>query len=187
MAWETKGNQSRVEVVRTNNNGATWSSHLLLSSTLNNSWAPMLWAVGNSAWISTQQNPGGSKSQIWIYATTNAGSTWSSPISLSGPGTKGTATSFPFTVSSSDGTNVFVGWSQQVNSGYWVFRIAFSGDGGSTWTAAPGINVSGNPAGTQAGNNNDVANGAIAATGAHCYAVWLYVNGRTNQIYFAHS
>jgi len=187
IARETKGNQSQVEVVHTSNYGATWTSHFLLSSTLSNSWAPMIWAVGNTAWIATQQNPGGSKSQIWIYTTNNAGSTWSSPFSLSGSGGRGTATSFPFTVSSSDGTNVFVGWSHQASSGYWVFRVAFSGDGGSTWTAAPSINVSGNPAGTQAGNNNDVANGAIAATGTHCYAVWLYVNGKTNQIYFASS
>jgi len=142
------------------------------------------WKTKNA---STQQNPGGSKSQIWIFATKNSGTSWSAPISLSGPGGRGTATSFPFTVSSSDGTNVFVGWSQQVNSGYWVFRVAYSGDDGSTWTIPPGINVSGNPSGTQAGNNNDVANGAIAASGARCYAVWLYVSGRTNQIYFTHS
>ncbi|MDA4129134.1 MAG: hypothetical protein OK457_00025 [Thaumarchaeota archaeon] len=54
------------------------------------------------------------------------------------------------------------------------------------WTSAPGINVSQNAVG-QAGNSNDVATAEISANGVHCYAVWQYVNGASNQIYFSSS
>ena len=109
---------------------------------------------------------------------------------LSGIPSKGSDTSFPFTVATSDGQNVFVAWSQQIISGYWVMRIAYSSDGGTTWTSTPSSpassTVSQNSAG-EAGNNNDVATGAISAFGTHCYVVWQYANGASNQIYFARS
>jgi hypothetical protein len=187
IAWETKGNTSQVYVTSSNNNGTTWSTPLLLSSDFTNSWQPMGWAVGNESWIAMQTNPRSSgQSQEYVYTTTNAGATWSSPVSLSGPPSKGTDTAFPFTAASSDGQNVFIGWSQQLSPGYWVFRVSYSSNGGSTWTSAPGIDVSQNNAG-EASNNNDLATGAIAAYGTQCFAVWQYENGATNQIYFSFS
>lgn len=186
ITWQTKTSASRVYVTATNDNGRTWTPALYLSSTLPNSWQPMLWAVGNSAWIATHTNPGGSGSQVYVYTTTNAGRNWNAPVSLSGPLGTGTTTSFPFTVASSDGVNVFVAWSQQVSPGYWVFRVSYSGDGGITWSPAPGINVSHNTSG-RAGDGTDVANGAILSYGTHCFAAWQYISGTTSQIYFSHS
>jgi hypothetical protein len=90
-------------------------------------------------------------------------------------------------VVSSDGTNVFVAWSQHSNPTTWTFRVAYSANGGATWTAAPGVNVSQNPSGTQAASNSDLANGAIASFGTHCYAVYQLTSGATSQVYFASS
>jgi hypothetical protein len=155
-----------------------------LTNTVPDSWAPMLWAHGNSAWIAERQNPGGSAGQVWVYTTTNNGTSWNNPVSLSGRGASGSAETFPYTVASSDQVNVFVAWSHQIRSGYWTFMISYSGDGGIHWTAPPGINVSKNNNG-EAGRETDIATGAISSYGATCYAAWQYTSGTSNQIYYA--
>jgi len=183
--YETKGPcPCQVNYTLSHDSGNTWSREATLSKTLPNAWAPMIGAFGNTVWVAFHTYPGGSKSQVYVYTSTNTGTSWNAPVSLSGLSGN---TGFPFTVVSSDGTNVFVGWSQQSNSNTWIFRVTYSANGGSTWTAAPGINVSQNPTGTQAGNNADLANGAIASFGTHCYAVYQFISGTTNQIYFASS
>ncbi|MFI5421107.1 MAG: sialidase family protein [Nitrososphaerales archaeon] len=188
MAGETKGSASNVEYTTSNNNGTTWSN--AANFTISNAWAPMVGAHGNSSWIALQTHPGSSSSEVWVFTTNNGGGKWTGPALLSGIPAKGSDTSFPFTVATSDGQNVFVAWSQQIISGYWVMRIAYSSDGGTTWTSTPSSpassTVSQNTTG-EAGNNNDVATGAISAFGTHCYVVWQYVNGASNQIYFARS
>jgi hypothetical protein len=183
--WESKGNTSVVYYSYSNNYGANWTMPTVLTSTFNNAWSPMLGAYNNSAWIAIHTNPGSAKSQVYIYTSNNAGATWSSPIALSQNPRLGSDTGFPFTVTSSDGQNVFVAWPQQVSLGTWQFFASYSPNGGLSWTQLPGTDVSQNPVGTQASNNNDVANGAIASFGANCYAVWQYVVGSTNQVYFA--
>ena len=188
MAWETKGSNSNAQVSSTNNNGSNWSPVINLS--VSNAWAPMIGAYGKSSWIAVQTHPGSSASQIYVFTTSNAGKIWSGPRSLSGAPAKGSDTSFPFTVATSDGQNVFVAWSQQISPGYWVMRVASSADGGSTWFSTPSSpaasTISQNTNG-EAGNNNDVATGAISAFGTHCYVVWQFTNGATSQIYFSSS
>ncbi|MDA4129133.1 MAG: glycoside hydrolase [Thaumarchaeota archaeon] len=129
--WETKHNTSNVEMMNSNDGGITWTPGSNLSSTLPDAWNPMIGSVRSSAWAAIQQYPGSSKSQIFIYTTTNGGTTWSSPTSLSGKGPAGSSTGFPFNVATTDGQNVFVAWSQQISSGYWVLRVGYSGDGGT--------------------------------------------------------
>ena len=121
-----------------------------------------------------------------MFTTTNGGNSWNAPVSLSGKGSANSDDSFPFTVSTSDGRNVFVGWSQQLSPGYWVMRVGYSTNVGITWSAAPGIDVSQNTIG-EAGNGTDVATAAISSFGTHCYATWQFMNGITNQIYFSYS
>jgi len=190
VAYETKGPCSTsgcmVNYTISHNSGNTWSTETELSTTLPNSWAPMLAAHGSSAWIATHTYPGGAASQVYVYTSKNSGTTWGAPVDLSGMNGD---TSFPFTVATSDGTHVFVAWADQTSTSTntWVFLVSYSANGGSTWTSAPGINVSQNPSGTQASTNNDIAQGAIASFGTHCYAVWQYTNGASNQIYFSSS
>jgi hypothetical protein len=183
VAWEAKGGTSTIYETTSNDYGNTWSSVIELTNPalIRDAWAPMIWAYGNSSWIAVHTSPGGADSQVYVYTTTNAGATWSTPVSLSGPvGAEGT-TSFPFTVSSSDGVNVFVAWSQQLSPNYWSLILSYSGDGGSTWTPAPGIDVSQNANGTQASNNNDLADAAIWSSGASVFATWQYWNDTTPQ------
>ena len=141
-AWEGKGNDSLVTVAKTNNNGAIWSTPMSFS--MLNNWHPMIGAFGKAAWIATLQHPGGSAAQVFLFTTTNGGDSWNAPVSLSGKGGTNSDDSFPFTVSTSDGSNVFVVWSQQQSPGYWVLRVGYSSNGGITWGAAPGIDVSQN-------------------------------------------
>ena len=150
--YETKGDVcstcGQVNYTLSHNSGNNWSREATLSTTLKDSWAPMVAAFGSTVWVADHTFPGGAKSQVYVYTSTNAGTSWKSPVSLSGMSGD---TSFPFTVVSSDGTNVFVAWSQQSSSTTWIFRVAYSGDGGTTWTAAPGINVSQNPSRNSSG------------------------------------
>ncbi len=81
--WETKHSTSQVQVMNSSKSGLSWTAPANLSTTLPDSWNPMIGAVGNNAWIALQQYPGGSASQIFVYTTSNAVSTWSSPTSLS--------------------------------------------------------------------------------------------------------
>jgi hypothetical protein len=185
VAWETGGSTSVVESVVSNNYGSSWSSPVDLTSSIPDSWAPMVWAYGSSAWIGLREYPGGAKGTVWVLTSTDGGSSWSQH-SVSGTGAKGSAETFPYTVRSSNGRNVFVAWSHQVSTGYWTFTVSYSGDGGNTWTPAPGITVSTNKNG-EAGFENDVATGSISSNGIHCYAVWQFTSGTTNQVYFAHS
>jgi hypothetical protein len=184
-AWEAKGNSSVVYYSYSNSYGANWTQPAVLSSAFNDTWAPMVWAYNNSAWIAVHTYPGGPKSVVYMYTTSDAGANWSSPVQLSQGPRIGSDTSFPFTVTSSDGQNVFVAWSQQTDANTWQVYASYSPDAGLNWTAAPGIDVSQNPNGTQASNNNDLANAAIASYGSNCYAIWQYMVGNTNQIYFA--
>jgi hypothetical protein len=194
--YETKGpcNQPSggcvVGYAYSNNHGKTWSPQVNISATVSpklpNSWAPMVNAFGNSSWIADHTFPNGSKSQVYVYTNTNAGKSWNSPVDLSGLSGR---TSFPFNVATSDGKNVFVGWSQESSTKpvTWVMRVSYSADGGLTWSPAPGINASNNPLGTQAGNNQDLATGEISSFGTHCYVVYQLINGTSNQVYFTSS
>ncbi len=184
VAWFSAptDNNNEIYYIHSNNNGATWSSVSVLSTSLPNTINPMLWAYGNTSWIAVVQNPGASDGKIWVYTSTNAGSTWSSPVLLSGSG----QVSYPWTVASSDGQNVFVGYSQKTSFG-WIVRVGYSTNGGASWGAAPSANASGNTNG-KAGQAQDQADTAIASSGSHCYAVWQYLSpSGTSQIYFSSS
>jgi hypothetical protein len=183
IATQTKTPSSYIHLYYSDNSGNSF--HHINDSTpnLNDSWEPMVGAYGSSAWVAFIQFPGGANSNISVFTTHNGGATWSSPVSISGSGHD---ENYPFTVASSDGQNVFVGFTQEEGPDYWVFRVGYSSDGGNTWTAIPGIDVSQNTVG-EAAFQNDLATGAIAAYKTQCYATWEYVNGATTQVYFATS
>ncbi|MDA4130966.1 MAG: glycoside hydrolase [Thaumarchaeota archaeon] len=183
IAWETKGTASKVYVATSTNNGGSFTTKLL-TSTLSNSWAPMIAAFNNKVYIAILQHPGVTSADIWIYTSTNNGATWSNPTSLSGTGH---VVGFPVSVATSDGQNIFVMWGEQVSSNNWVARVGASGDGGTSWTQAPGINVSNNPSGNAA-QGNDIATASIASSGSRGFAAWEYDTSPTNaQIYFSSS
>ncbi len=183
LATQTKTPTGYIHLYYSNNNGSKFKTVNDFTPTLNDSWEPMVANYGKSAWIALVDYPGGSKANIYVYSTNNGGTSWSGPTSVSGTGHDD---NYPFTVASTDGQNVFVGFTQEMKSGYWVFRVGYSSDGGTTWTAPPGINVSQNANG-EAAFQNDLATGAISSYGAHCYATWEYLNGSSYQVYFSHS
>ncbi|HXQ92601.1 MAG TPA: hypothetical protein VN739_06315 [Nitrososphaerales archaeon] len=98
-----------VSIAVSSNSGVSFGAAHTFSQS--DAWAPMIWAFGTDVWVAFHTHPGGSSSQMYVSKSTNNGGTWSTPVLL----TTG-FTSFPFTVWSSDGTNVFVAWSQQNGS-----------------------------------------------------------------------
>ena len=173
-------------LISSSNNGNSFGARKVVSGSVPNDWAPMVGAYGNSVWAAWHNNPGGSASQEWVTTSTNTGSSWSAPLSIGGTGHW---VGWPFQVSTTDGKNVFIVWPQQVTSSpnYWVVRASYSGDGGATWSAPPGISVSQNSNG-QAAPENDIANAAISTYGSRAFAVWQFIStSGTNQIYFTSS
>jgi len=77
-------------------------------------------------------------------------------------------------------------WGQQISKGSstWNAYVAYSGDGGVTWSSP--IDISVNAVGVAAGNQ-DVTLFGLASNGGHCFAAWTYTNAGTSQIYFASS
>jgi hypothetical protein len=143
----------------------------------------MIGAINNSAYITWHNNPGASNAQIWLISTANAGATWSTPRSLSGLGHR---VGWPFGVAVS-GSSIFIMWGAQLDTNHWSAYATYSGDGGVTWTNAPGIDVSRNAKGTAA-LENDAATGSLASFGAHGFAIWQYNTTDTNsQVYFSAS
>ncbi len=177
VASESKGTKSQVLFQVSGNSGASFGPVYAFPST--DAWAPMIWALGSDVWIAYHTNPGGSGSKMYVSTSTNNGGSWSTPTQLANG-----QTSFPFTVWSSDGTHVFVGWSQLKSGTTWAFDVASSANGGSTWTVKQ---VSTATTG-QSGNNKDVATGALSADGATFLATWEYIpTSGTDQIYFVAS
>ncbi|MFI5419354.1 MAG: hypothetical protein ACHQ1H_00155 [Nitrososphaerales archaeon] len=183
VTYEFQGKASNVSVSISNNFGASFLPPLLLTSTVPRSWGPMIGARGNSAYIAWHNNPGAVNSQIWLTMTSNGGATWSPPRSLSGLGNR---VGWPFNVAVS-GKSIFIMWGTQLGPRHWSAFATYSGDGGRTWTAPPGIDVSKKPSGTAA-MENDAATGSLASFGAHGFAVWQYNTTATNsQVYFSAS
>jgi hypothetical protein len=146
----------------------------------------MVAAYGSSIWVAWHNNPGGNKAQEWVTTSTDNGSSFSTPTSISGTGHW---VGWPWEISTTDGLNVFIIWPQQLTASpdHWVIRVSYSSNGGTNWSPAPGIDASNNVNG-EAAPENDVANAAISSFGATAYAVWQFTaTSGTNQIYFAAS
>ncbi len=111
-AWETKTNASDVYVTTSTNSGKTWTAKFLLSSTVPNSWAPMLGILGNTEYVAWRSNPGSSNSQEYVSVSTNAGVTWSTPTAI---GFAGHDNSWPTQVSVS-GQYAFIMWYERTGT-----------------------------------------------------------------------
>jgi hypothetical protein len=191
IATQTKTPTGYIHFYYSDNYGKSFKGINDSTPTLPDSWEPMVASYGNSVWMTLIDYPGGNKANIYVYTSHDGGTSWANgPISVSGTGHDA---GYPFTISTSDGQNIFVGYTQEGKgststgpTGYWIFRVAYSSDGGNTWTAAPGFDVSQNTKGA-AGFQNDLATGAISSYGTHCFATWEYVNGNTHEVQFSHS
>jgi len=181
VAWETKNITSKVYIVTSTNNGKTWTKATLLSSSVPNSWAPMVNVTGNVEYVAWRSNPGSANSQEYVSTSTNAGVSWSTPVAI---GVAGRDNSWPFTVAVSL-NNAFIMWSEKTNtkssSNDWQTLVSYSNNNGSTWTSLPTLTTS---KASAAAPENDVATGAISAYSTNGFAVWQN-NATKSQIYFS--
>lgn len=149
-----------------------------ISRSAKDTWEPENIALNSSAFITVHSL---SNQGVYVSDTTNNGSSWSAPYEINS-GMKGTsAFGHIFT---SDGQNVWVMWGQKTSgsSSVWSAYIAYSGNGGTTWSTP--LDISNNAAGVAAGNQ-DVTLFWVSSIGATCYAVWTYTNGGTSQVMFS--
>ena len=184
----------RIYGLYSNDSGATWNpttpiidptsqSKYQFSSTLKNDWEPENIAFNSStSALAVLTFHSVSNQGIYLITSTNGGTSWSSPKIVN---PTGRTSSFAH-VFTSDGTDVFAMWGQKISSSssVWNAYVVYSGDSGITWSSP--IDISNNPVGVAAGNQ-DVTLIALSANGIHCFAVWTYTNGSTSQIYFSAS
>ena len=162
IAWETKGSGSVVWFLSSSTNGDTYTTKTLSTglpgvSKIPDAWNPMINAMGNTVWVGIEAF--GASPQNWMLTSTDGGANWISK-SVSGIGhTNG----FIFSVASTDGQNVYAMWLEQQTSTTWTVFVAYSADGGQTWST--------NSIGSS-DPNNDVAIGSIASDGTHGLAAW---------------
>jgi hypothetical protein len=184
VAWETKGSLSTVHFLYSHNYGETWTTPILLSSTLPDAWGPKIAAYGNNVIITTTVHPDSGQAQNYIYVSNNAGVTWTGPISESG-----TAVDVGTSLNVYEwGSDIFAIWGREDPSGTWATYGTYSTNNGSSWVSSPGIDISNNPSGVAA-DANDVSTGWVVNFGTAAFATWQYQNGSTtnSQIYFASS
>jgi hypothetical protein len=155
--WETKGPQSVVWFMSSADNGNTVNTKII-STNMPDSWNPMMVAMGSSVWVGIEEL--GAKTQNWMLTSTDGGSTWKS-TSVSGLGHQN---GFIFNVATTDGTNVFAMW-LEVSGSNWVVMVAYSSNGGSTWSTA---NIG------QSDANTDLAIGFISSNGPLGLAAWQH-------------
>ena len=165
--WETKGHNSVVWFLSSTNNGDSVSTKII-SSNIPDAWNPMINAIGKTVWVGIQAFV--SKTENWMLRSTDGGVSWSS-TSLTGLGhTNG----FVFNIATTDGTNVFAMWLQKQTGSTWRVEVAYTSDGGSSWSTT---NVG------QSDPNNDVAVGSLSSNGSHGFAAWQ----QNSAIWFAFS
>jgi len=163
-AWETKGSNSVVYFMSSTDNGNTLTTKLLSKGVtgipaIPDAWNPMIYAMGNNVWVGIEAF--GANTQNWMLTSTDGGATWSAQ-SVSG---LGHVNGFIFSVATTDGVNVYAMWLEQKTPTTWGVYVAYSSNGGSSWTTS---NIgSSDP-------NNDVAIGSISSDGTNGFASWQY-------------
>lgn len=148
----------------------------LMSGTVSDDWEPENVASGTNAFMTFHSL---SNQGIYLTATTNGGSSWSTPVEVPSQAKGTSAYAHIFT---SDGTNYWVLWGQVKSGSVWNAYLSYSGNSGSTWSAP--LDISNNAAGVAAGNQ-DVTLFWVVSYGTTCFAVYTYTSGSTSQVWFS--
>lgn len=190
---QTKTSTGNIHFFYSNDYGkaGSWTSEpgVDISGTLTDTWEPQLTVSGNYLFVTFHDLA--SPITNYVVVSSNNGKTWSSPLVISG---SYHAVSWPYQVAttgcgggyscSGSAQDVFTVWSAQVNT-VWTLFVSSSSDYGSAWSS---VDVSNNPSGTTAAQNNDIATASIAANGATAFVVWQETSSSgLSQVYFASS
>jgi hypothetical protein len=190
---QTKTNSGNIHFFYSNNYGkaGSWTSEpgVDISGTLTDTWEPQLTVSGNYLFVTFHDLA--SPITNYVVVSSNNGKTWSSPQVTSESyhaiswayqiATTGCGGGYSCTGSAQ---SVYSVWAAQVNKVWQVF-VASSTNYGSSWSS---VNVSNNPSGTTAAQNNDIAPASIAANGASAFVVWQETSSSgQSQVYFSAS
>lgn len=149
----------------------------LVSGAAKDVWEPENVAIGSSAFLAVHSL---SNQGVYMSTSTNSGGSWTTPVEVNS-GLSGTS-AFPH-LFTSDGTNIWVMWGQEIGKGssVWNAYVSYSGNAGTSWSAP--LDISNNAAGVAAGNQ-DVTLFWVASIGTTCFAVYTYSSGSTSQVWF---
>ena len=173
-------------IVVSNNNGATFAAPMMISTGMNNSREVQNGAIGNTVYVTARgKMPGVGGTQQYVYVSSNAGGSFTSPILLGK--LPNPENGFGGIAIDGGNANVYVAWIHRalkgVSNPQQIF-LSGSNDGGSTWTAP--VQVSHSVNGTVGYGDPSGGQGPmVAASNGMVYVVWQDNTTGNGDIYFA--
>jgi hypothetical protein len=155
-----------LEVVSSNDSGTSFGPVFYPAGNVSNDWNPELGAYGSSVYLAFRS---AYPQQTWIVNSADNGSSWGTPVSLS---LSDDISGAPSLAVSGTSAYAIFGSSTNSSTNVWDAYVGYTNDSGSTWSTAPGWDVSGNTFG-EAAPLTTVASASIAASGGNVYAAWM--------------
>lgn len=181
LVWEEKHTNGTAPIygMISDDSGTTFGPITVLSGSIINDWEPQITASGNYIYLAFRSL---SPQSAWITMSSNNGTTWSTPVDLSGTGNQ---VGWPLDVAVSGG-HAYTIWGASTTGTVWNAYTGYTTNSGSTWTPSGGVDLSLNSVGVAA-PSTDVASASIMANGAHAFAAWESTQTGNEQIWFAYS
>jgi photosystem II stability/assembly factor-like uncharacterized protein len=182
VVWETKPTNSTIYGQFSDDYGVSFGHVTLLSGSIRNDWEPQISAAGKMVYVAFHEQSHIGNVQVWMTVSNNNGTSWGTPVSLSGPGDNGFADHIAIS-----GNYAFTIWGARVGVGpVWNAYVGYTTNNGMTWTAPPGIDVSNNTNGVAA-PRTDTEDASVGAFGTHAFAAWEQNSTGIFQIWFSSS
>jgi hypothetical protein len=165
---ETRRLRSTLRLIRSEDNGRTWSPPLQLSGNGRAVFGPSIDRAGDRLLVTWQDERMGGSRPYRIYATSSqdGGLTWSPPVPVDGlPDASPINAIFPSSALAASG-EALVAWQDNRNGRHDIF-VARSADGGRTWYPTERVDV--DPAGAAESRHPRVA---ISPDGRVAAVVW---------------
>ncbi len=161
------------------NYGQSFGPVISPSGNVTNDWDPTIAAVGGTVYVGFHEYY---PNDDWIVSSSNNGSSWTAPYSMSTYNYT-TDALFGLTATPSAAFAVY-GGATTINGTAWDAFVSDALNSSASWSPAPGNNVSQNSNG-YAAPIGTVASANIAASGPYGYAVWMQnETSLSNSTYF---
>jgi LPXTG-motif cell wall-anchored protein len=164
------GSNNRIQTATSTDAGTTWSTPLDISTAGGNAFNPQLVTDGSTI-TATWYRSDGSNNRIQTATSTDTGTTWSTPATLSAAGSDASG---PQLVT--DGRTITVIWYRSDGSNNRI-QTATSTDTGTTWSTPLDLSTAG----------GNAFNPQLVTDGSTITAIWYRSDGSNNRIQAATS
>ena len=172
-AWhEIIGDNSEIFLTASRDDGSTWSTPQNISDSLPHSREPSVTTDGTTVYA-TWHEIIGDNSEIFLTASRDDGSTWSTPQNIS----YGPYSGFRPAIAT-DGASIYVVWEDVLNANNHEVFLTISTDNGSTWSTPQDISDS---------SPLPSLSPSVATDGTHLYLTWEESIGGIGEILFTAS